>query len=400
MTQGWPPPRGQLHYWRSVGDPPADALVSEIFDDRGHDGVRELMQAIVDAEWVSHGEFGGRVEAFLDTVRVRIEDFDAGAHDRLVEAGQDVFAEHGPEIILILGCYSLPAAYAAFKGAKVLLQTGFLTKQPNRRLIETAQIIVDVMQSGGLHPGGIGRRSAEKTRIMHAAIRHLIIHRPDHEWQTEDWGVPINQEDLAATLMTFSYIVVDGLERMGVRLTESEKQSYLDTWREVGAIMGVLPELTPGTFEEARQLTEAIQADQVLEAPPSDHGWAGGRDLTAALLPILDAKMLPGVPASLMRLFLPREVCDGLGIPRRVVRDWVVKRVLRFFGWLDSVVLGRFFKRSRALRGISMRLLDHVLQWERGGDREPFRFPEDLDWYAQSAERSVGQRLVERLGRA
>ncbi len=392
----WPPTRDQLHRWRQVGDPPADALIADLFDAHGHKGVGQLMAALLDSEWVGDGEVGAKTEAFLTAER-ESRFSDATHLSQTLAAGQAVFAEHGPEIILILGCYSLPAAYAAAKGVKVLRQTDYLTKQPDRRLIETAQIIVDVMQPGGLEAGGIGQRSAEKTRIMHAAIRHLILHRSGHQWDTAELGVPINQEDLAATLMTFAFIAIDGLDRMHVVTTPAERDSYLAAWREVGRIMGVAPELLPASFAHAEQLTRAIQADQVLSGvPPSDAAWDDGRLMTVPLLGVLDRKMLPGVPAALMRLFLPKDVADGLGVPARPIADRIIHGIVRGFGWLDTKVLERFSRRSRILRHVSLDLMEMMLEWERGGSRQPFRIPDSLDWYDEAGPRTVGQRVLTR----
>jgi len=396
-TGTWLPSRDRLRALRSVGDAPADELIANVFDDHGHEGVGKLMDALLDREWVGEGEVGQKAEAFLTAER-QAHLSDATDLESVLEAGQSVFAEHGPEIILILGCYSLPAAYATANGVQVLRQSDYLTNQPNRRLIETAQIVVDVMQTGGLKPGGIGLHSAEKTRIMHAAIRHLIMHRPNRPWDAATLGVPINQEDLAATLMTFAYIALDGLDRMGITTTAVEKESYLAAWREVGRIMGVLPELLPPTFADAERLTRAIESDQVLSGiPPSDPAWANGKLMTGALLEVLDSKMIPGVPSALMRMFLPADVADGLGVPRRPVPDWVVRRIVRSFGWLDRTVLERFTRSSRVLRHVSFDLLELMLQWERGGNREPFRIPDSLDWYDHKRDKpNVGQRLLTR----
>jgi hypothetical protein len=382
---------------RAVGDPPADELITTLFDDHGHEGVGELMESLLDREWVGEGEVGRKAEAFLTAERAA-NPADAVNLESVLDAGQSVFAEHGPEIILILGCYSLPAAYATANGAQVLRQSDYLTKQPDRRLIETAQVLVDVMQTGGLGPGGIGQHSAEKTRIMHAAIRHLIMHRPDRPWDAETLGVPINQEDLAATLMTFSYIAIDGLDRLGITTTATEKESYLAAWREVGRIMGVMPELLPPTFADAERLTRAIESDQVLSGiPPSDPAWANGRLMTAALLAVLDSKMIPGMPSALMRMFLPADVADGLDVPKRPVPDWLVRHTVRSFGWLDRNLLERFTRPSRVLRHMSLDLMELMLQWERGGNREPFRVPDSLDWYDHIRDKpNAGQRLLAR----
>jgi hypothetical protein len=188
VEEAWVPTRDELRRWRQVGDQPADDLITELFDKHGHEGVGQLMQALLDTEWVGESEAGREAEAFLLAERQSAADQgltpDPDEFESTVEAGQAVFAEHGPEIMLILGCYSLPAAYAAANGVQVLRQTDYLTKMPDRHLVE-------------------------KTRLMHAAIRHLIVHRPGHPWDTQQLGVPINQEDMAATLMTFCYIVID-----------------------------------------------------------------------------------------------------------------------------------------------------------------------------------------------
>jgi hypothetical protein len=383
-----------------VGDPPADELIAELFDAHGHEGVGQLMADLLDSEWVGEGEVGEKTEAFLTAER-QSGFSDAADLSATLEAGQAVFAEHGPEIILILGCYSLPAAYAAANGVKVLRQTDYLTKQPDRRLIETAQIIIDVMQPGGLQAGGIGQRSAEKTRIMHAAIRHLILHRKDHSWDTSRLGVPINQEDLAATLMTFAFIAIDGLDKMHISTTQAERESYLASWREVGRIMGVAPDLLPATFSHAEQLTRAIQEDQVLSGvPPADPAWSDGRLMTVPLLGVLDSKMLPGVPAAMMRLFLPTDVADGLGVPNRPITDRLIHGLVRAFGWLDTKVLERFSRRSRVLRHVSLDLLQMMLDWERGGSRQAFRVPDSLDWYDETAtKRTLGQRALTRAAK-
>ena len=53
---------------------------------------------------------------------------------------------------------------------------------------------------------------------MHAAIRRLILARSEPAWDASSLGVPINQEDLAGTLLTFAWLPLDALARIGVRI--------------------------------------------------------------------------------------------------------------------------------------------------------------------------------------
>src|SRR3954454_6141105 len=88
--------------------------------------------------------------------------------------------------------------------------------------------LVDIMQAGGLtEPGGRGRRAIQKVRLMHGAVRKLAASAPT--WKAE-YGLPINQEDLAGTLMSFSWVVMDGLDKLGISLSDSDREAYLHCW--------------------------------------------------------------------------------------------------------------------------------------------------------------------------
>ena len=66
--------------------------------------------------------------------------------------------------------------------------------------------------AGALDAGGAGIRSAQKVRLMHDAVRHLIL---EHGWDPA-LGLPINQEDQLGTLLTFSAVILDGLRKLGL----------------------------------------------------------------------------------------------------------------------------------------------------------------------------------------
>ena len=75
---------------------------------------------------------------------------------------------------MALACASLPACYAARKGVQVLHLTARLQSDPVRRIGEPAQLVLGVIAPGAPSPAGGGVRDAQKVRIMHAAVRHLI----------------------------------------------------------------------------------------------------------------------------------------------------------------------------------------------------------------------------------
>jgi hypothetical protein len=224
---------------RLRGDALADATVAEVFKAGDTAAVAKLVSQLMRDDQ-QPGNLPAPVLDYLAKSTAIL-----GRAPNAGSAGEQVFSEHGPEIMMLLCCYSLPSSYAAKKGVQVLHRTAYLAKRPNRRLFETAQFIVDVLSPGGLGPGGRGVRTAQKVRLMHAAIRHLILADTSAPWPVESLGVPINQEDLLGTLMTFTWLIIDGLTKLGVKLTPVEQQSYLAAWLVVGELMGVEPGLMP-----------------------------------------------------------------------------------------------------------------------------------------------------------
>ncbi len=268
-------------------------------------------------------------------------------------AGQRVFEEHGPEVLMILACYSLPAAFAAANGVQVLSATGYIEMQTNRRLWETTQMIVDVMTEGGLKgPDAKGTRTARMVRQLHAAVRQLLLHHPSKSWDIEKLGLPINQEDMAGTLMTFSWVILDGLDKIHISLTAEEKQHYLNAWREVGRQMGVVPELIPATVAEAKDLTETIQARQIARSPE-------GVAMTKAVLDWMRGQapfLFRGFPSVLMRRFLPKPVANDLGVPSWSPDHLLVDLFLAILAFAD-----RYMMRTKAHRRMVRAFSMHVI---------------------------------------
>ena len=75
---------------------------------------------------------------------------------------------------MLFGAYALPLDYAAKNGVQVLVRTARMSENPNRRLVETAQLLTDVLSAWGLSKTGRGVRAIQKVRLIHAAVRYLI----------------------------------------------------------------------------------------------------------------------------------------------------------------------------------------------------------------------------------
>lgn len=355
-----------LDQMRTVGDPPADEVVAELFSSRGFGEARELLATLISNSQSVPADLPAGLKAYLEaTAQVAVLDSQA------THAGQLVFAKYGPEILLLLAFYSLPASYAARKGVQVLYRTGYLNHRPNRRVFETAQMVIDVFTPGGLDPLGRGIRTAQKVRLLHATVRFLLRHDPQDPWPAE-LDMPINQEDLAGTLMVFVHLVIEGLIRMGLDVTAQEQQAYLDTWSVIARVMGVRDELIPTDPHGAALLCMRIQQRQIEICPE-------GKAMVDALLETMSRNFPPGHsrrwPAALMRHFLPEEVADGFGLPSYPAMEFRLNLRATFTRWTFPV-LERLDQRP--WRKFLMRVVESVILHELNEHHPDFKLPTSL----------------------
>ena len=202
----------------------------------------------------------------------------------ILEKGAEFFNTHGPRIILILYARSLLKQYAHTKAIQVLHKTRLLEQNPHRRIIETMQFVVDVMQphwhkkgffsrNHHLNTNHTGVQSIQKLRLVHAMVRYKLRHKmtngKDKVWD-KSWGEPINQEDMIFATHTFSTEVIQGLQEMGVQLNKEEIENYYQTWRLIGRALGVNHDLLPDNYEEGCKLQQIIYNRHF--TLPNEHG--------------------------------------------------------------------------------------------------------------------------------
>ena len=353
---------------RIIGDPLADTVIAELFADGGVQAMNTLMSGFVANEHPVPDNLPAPVRDYLQ----QSVELPAWADPALLHAGEDLFFRFGPSIILILTCYSLPFCYLGRNGVPVLAMTNRLSSNATRRIVETAQMVVDCMSAGGLTtPGGRGRLTIQKVRLMHAAIRRLAPAAP--AWKPE-YGLPINQEDLAGTLMSFSYITLDGLQKLEIALTDQDRLGYLHCWNVIGHLLGVHDALLPATVDRAKALADGIAADQFGPTPD-------GKNLTNALIDML-AHILPGnlfdkMPKVFLRFFLGSQWAAWLGVDEGVLAELAVQPIrylgLEFGGKIeDSKTLGALAVEIGKL------LVGAITLAGRGGDRPSFAIPTQL----------------------
>lgn len=244
-------------------DPFAENLMKEIAEEGGFNQLRELFASLNNNnKTVSGTEINSIIANYFNTNM----DLPSWAEAKKIKLAQEVYTRYCPQVALILNFNALPICYTCKNGAKVLVATGRLTGKNEdvsrtfRRLFETSSIVMDVMSPGGLSPEGNGIVTAKKVRLYHAAIRYFLLNEKYNPkgWDIENLGAPINQEEMAGTLMAFSALVLEGLEQLGAILTNEEKDAYMHCWLIAGHFLGLEPELFPKNFKEGFELGISI----------------------------------------------------------------------------------------------------------------------------------------------
>ena len=374
---------------RQRADPLADDVIAQIFASGKVGVVNQLMRTLVENDELPSNQLPLNVMEYLVRTKACVPRLDP---DKL-KLAQEVFDLFGPEVMMILGFYALPAAYAARKGVQVLHRTGFLRERTVRRVFETAQMVVDVMTEGGLQPDGRGVRSLQKVRLMHASIRHMLRQDPRGPWNSADLGEPINQEDLTGTLMTFSFVVLEGMKSLHIELTRPQQEAWIYAWGAAGRILGIDERLIPLNLEEARGLTYFIRERQV---EPSPEGVA----LTASLIEGMQhviPTLLEGLPATVIRFFLERDQWQGLNVAELLhvpPADWtsVIPRAVRRVGGLTDW-MGQQEVTVKLMRNLSKEILAGMLRAEFGDRRTAFHIPAQLQdkWCLPSPSSALAQ---------
>jgi hypothetical protein len=223
-----------------------------------------------------------------------------------------------------LAYHSLLGGMGAARVVETLARTGgFSTKVARSRLFETTQHILQCTKSlESMQPGGDGFASTIRVRLLHAAVRQRILRlaasKPDY-YDTQAWGIPINDLDSMATIATFSATLIWlSLPRQGIYLRQGEIEDYIALWRYIAYVVGCPTE----QFESPARAKRVMEALLLYEIHPTE---------TSKVLANNIIKSLEGQPPGYAsgefliasaRWLNGNALCDELGLPRPGAYYW------------------------------------------------------------------------------
>lgn len=289
---------------RQQTDSATDAVIEEIANEKGRGGVADLMRWLANTKDWNIADQSEVLQQFW----LANQSLPTWVEHRKMQGGMAFFRKYQATIGLLLGCLSLPYCYAAADGAQVLYLSQRIQQDTRKRLEETGEFVFSVMKQSAWRTGEAIRRIL-KVRLMHAAIRYFTLH--SGRWH-EVWGQPINQEDMAGTNLSFSYIVIRGMRKSNINFGEQEAENYLYLWNVIGALMGVQDEMRPQNLREAYLLDKTIAKRQF---KPSEAGQLLAKSLRTTLEDFMPSPLLKSLPTAQMRFLLGDEIADLLALP-------------------------------------------------------------------------------------
>lgn len=259
----------ELEPYRMIGDSAMDLVFSLMQDEGRKLGPTDDFLKL--AEEAKHSSQKTPSQEAMKSFMETYQTLPSWAEPEQLRRGQEVFLAYSPAAALALFYRSLVPGFASPQISAVIKSTAYLTPparpdQSLQRLLDTGELLAACMGLGvdSLLPGGIGWKTAIHVRVLHAKVRFSLLQRNGkRKWDIEKYGIPINQEDMAATLLAFSVNVITGIDLVsGSSLCDQEKLDYLALWRYIGWLLGV------ETVTDTR--LDNTQQPNTSELPPLD----------------------------------------------------------------------------------------------------------------------------------
>ncbi|MES1963852.1 DUF2236 domain-containing protein [Psychrobacter sp. AH5] len=350
-----------------IGDPLADSLAADgirfakplqqlILDD----GLKNYSLKLSDFADIKHPAFMAMTEQFST--------HPDWFNPKLAEIGAIAYRRYPLMLIWLLRNVALMAGYSIPALSLPLIQTGALMHDALPRLMRTYAYILAVSEHPQLNDslqnktpisqvlaiGSEGWRQSIKVRQIHTLVRQNLLkgklmaadgiikdsyqhHNADGSWNSEYWGLPINQTDMIATHLQFSLLIMRGLKLLGARISDEEAEGILHLWNLASYWMGVDLQRLPQTEVACWEWLYTYLSIQQLDFEMGQPLAKALHDLPRQLMGEDNRKgrFVEMVNASVTRTLVGDDIGDGLDLPKSKIRFGVLSSVPILFA-LDT----------------------------------------------------------------
>lgn len=233
--------------WNAVGDPLAEALITELRSRKQMGG-----DIYANARKLEADRNPAAVAFFAD-----VEHIPAWADFEAMRPGAAMGRRNPFEFVAMLHG-ALTFTYMDPATCRVMNSTGRLAKADvsdfQRRFWETASGFVGALDVDGSKPGGARWERWVRIRLLHTMIR-MGIHRSGR-WDIPT-TIPISQLAVAAATHPFGRYRVNIIRSLGAHVTDEEEKSFSLMWRWVSRIQGANVELLGATDADEFRISKA-----------------------------------------------------------------------------------------------------------------------------------------------
>lgn len=288
----------KLDKMRYTCDPIADSVAAHID--------RQRPSQMIDTVYQKAKSVGGPYKDYIDHAYTVPDwvNWDAIEHARRVSLA---FANVRGIALLVS---SLVEGYSLSKATHVLVATGRLHQDVLKRIYETSQMGHNMSIKDGLRPGNKGHRTIMEVRLLHAMVRKYLRAKG---WDTSLYDEPINQEDMAFTVIEFDYLAIRGMERMGAELSLDDKYALHHMWRYGAYLNGVGEEMISESLAEEIYQYERIRSRN---RSPNEESKLLAQTVVKALAGQPPFNLPEGLLFELSRLCIGEELADAYEFPQ------------------------------------------------------------------------------------
>ncbi|MFI1234716.1 oxygenase MpaB family protein [Nocardia salmonicida] len=296
----------------TVWDPEADQLVAGLIDRGEVPKINELLRT-----WTRNGQalpagLPTELRDFMEYARRLPQWTDQGKLDTAISFNK----KRGLYLGVLYGFASGMMSTVIPKEARSVYYSkgGHDLKD---RITKTAKLGYDIGSANAYTPDGEMIVTCVKTRLVHAAVRHLLPQSP-HWVHSAEEDIPISQNDIMVTWHSLPTTVMKHLNSWKVPIPAHESDAFLHSWQVAAHLLGVrdeyIPKSWPDANSQAAQILDPILAPTPEGAKLADRLLSLGANIDLSILskPVLGA---------FTRFLLGDKIADGLAIPREPVWD-------------------------------------------------------------------------------
>ncbi|MEV6827008.1 oxygenase MpaB family protein [Amycolatopsis sp. NPDC051102] len=301
-----------------VWDDEVDRLVAGLVDGGQVPAVNTALRS-----WVNNGDpLPGGLPADLAGYLGRVNGLPSWADAAKLRRAADFNRRKDTYLFLLYGLGSgIMSTVIPREARSVYWSAGGANMQD--RAAKTFTFGYDLSDLDAFEPGGQFVVTATKTRLVHAAVRHLLP-QSAHWRAGSDEQVPISNGDILVTFHSLGTFVHRKLREWHVPMSAADEDAFLHQWQVAIHLLGVRDEFIPKTWAEAD--AQSAQVLTPLLAPTTE-----GKELAEDLLGLtaqVDLGVTRGFLDEFVRYVLSDEVGDWLGLRR----DYAAAALVRT-GW-------------------------------------------------------------------